>query len=185
MERITIDPQTVSRLPSVENSPNLSGRKPLILRCLLALFVSYRIDQYGDPEGFKVNVGAVLEGYSDEVVKYVCDPRTGIQRRCTFPPTISEIVDACEDHVAFLERARRPVTPLPKRQTVQKWDDRPQGDLANVFIPEGHPRYASLVEQAQKLHPVWWRFGNASDGRTGVWIPLNLWDGSGIKQGAL
>lgn len=183
MERITIDPHTVSRLPSAESSQSSKDRKALILRCLLALFASYRIDQYGDPDGFKANVGAVLEGYSDEVVRWVCDPRTGIQRRCTFPPTVSEIVEACDDHRDFLERARRPKTSTTRPSFEPRWNERPQGALANIFVPEGHDRYASLVEWTRTNDPVWWKFGKASDGRQGVWIPLNVWDRSGLNLG--
>jgi hypothetical protein len=127
-------------------------------------------------------VGAVLEGYSPEVVRYVCDPRTGIQRRCKFPPTVSEIVEACDDHRDFLERAKRPRIALPPRQEHTSFHDRLDGALANVFIPKDHPRYQRLTEQAALLDPVWWKFGRASDGRQGIWVPLNVWDGSGITQ---
>lgn len=151
------------------------------MRSLLALFNSYRLDQYADPDGFKTVVGAVLEGYSPEVVRYVCDPRTGIQRRFKFPPTVSEIVEACDDHKDFLARAgRTKVIALP-RPSYQRFDERPPGALANVFVPEGHTRYAALVEKVKSLEPVWWKFGNASDGRPGIFVPLNVWDNSGLK----
>lgn len=77
------------------------------MRCQLALFSAYRIDQYGDPEGFKTSMGAVLEQYPNDVIVYVCDPRTGVQRSCKFPPTISEIVQACDARVADLKRQER------------------------------------------------------------------------------
>lgn len=152
----------------------------MILRCQLALFSAYRIDQYGDPEGFKTSVGAVLEQYPNEVIIYVCDPRTGIQRRCKFPPTLSEIIEACDTHRDFLERASKPRVASPQRQYDSRWEERPQGALGNVFIPDGHPRYGSLVERTKALNPVWWKFGTSSDGRAGIFVPLNLWDGSGI-----
>jgi hypothetical protein len=156
----------------------------MILRSLLALFTSYRLDQYGDPDGFKTVVGAVFEGYSPEVVRYVCDPRTGIQRHCKFPPTVSEIVEACDNHRDFLARASRPRIALPPRQSDSRWDERPQGALGNIFVPEGHVRYASLVEKVKDLDPLGWRFGNSSDGRPGIFVPLNIWDGSGLKGAA-
>ena len=65
---------------STENSRTLSARKKLILQCQRMLFGSYRADQYPDPEGFMVSLGMVLEQYSDEIVVYVTDPRTGVQR---------------------------------------------------------------------------------------------------------
>ena len=151
------------------------------MRSLLALFSSYRLDQYADPDSFKTVIGAVLEGYQSDVVIYVCDPRTGIQRRCKFPPTVSEIVEACDDHRDFLARAgRTKAIPLP-RPSYQRFDERPVGNLANIFVPEGHPRYEGLVEKVKTLEPIWWRFGNASDGRPGLFVPLNLWDNSGLK----
>ncbi len=153
------------------------------MRCLLALFTSYRLDQFADPDGFKVNIGAVLEQYPNEVIVYVCDPRTGIQRRCKWPPTVSEIVDACDDHRDFLVRAARPKPVIPPRRYDPRWEERPQGALANVFIPEGHVRYESLVEKVKTLDPVWWKFGMASDGRQGIFVPLNVWDNSGLKLG--
>lgn len=60
------------------------------------LFSAYRLDQYSDPDGFMAQAAIVLSGYDPEIVCYVTDPRTGIQRTQKFPPTISEITDACE-----------------------------------------------------------------------------------------
>ncbi len=53
------------------------------------------------------SLGMVLEQYSDVVVVYVTDPRTGIQRRSKWPPTISEIVDACEQHLAYIDKVTK------------------------------------------------------------------------------
>jgi hypothetical protein len=77
------------------------------LSCQLAVFSAYRTDQYAEPEGFKTSLGAVLEQYPDEVIIHVCDPRSGIQRRSKFPPSISEIVKECDDHVAWLAKVER------------------------------------------------------------------------------
>ncbi len=35
------------------------------------------------------------------------DPRTGIQRRCTWPPSVKELVDACDEHVTGIARRER------------------------------------------------------------------------------
>lgn len=64
-----------------------------------ALFSAYRLDQYSNPEGFYANIGLVLEQYSIETIRFVTDPRTGIQRRCNWPPSVKEVVDACSEHV--------------------------------------------------------------------------------------
>ena len=56
---------------------------------------SYRRDDFADPEGYLVQLGMVLERYSDEVIAEATSPLTGIQRTCKFPPTIAEFVDFC------------------------------------------------------------------------------------------
>jgi len=178
MEHLRIDPAAASSRPSVVSLPNSNSRKALILRCQAALFTAYRIDQYADPEGFKVNVGAVLEGYPDEVITYVCDPRTGIQRRIKFPPTVSEIVDACNEQVAFLDRLRKQRPAFQERKPEPLLRDRPQGYLATIFVPEGHPRYEKLVEWTKEAKPMWWKYGKASDGRQGLWVARFAWEGT-------
>lgn len=50
------------------------------------------------------SLGMVLEGYPTEVIMYVTDPKTGIQRKSKWPPTISEIVEACDEHASYLQR---------------------------------------------------------------------------------
>jgi len=148
------------------------------LRCQAAVFSAYRIDQFADPEGFKNSLGAVLEGYPDEVMIYVCDPRTGIQRTKTFPPSIAEIVSACDNHRAFLEKLRKQRPAFKERQPEPLLRDRPQGYLATIFVPEGHPRYAHLEEWAKDAKPMWWKYGTASDGRKGLWVSRFAWEGT-------
>lgn len=77
------------------------------MRCQRVLFSAYRTDQYADPDGFLTSLGAVLEQYPNEVIVYVTDPRTGIQRGQKFPPTIAEIVAACDGRVSDLRRQDR------------------------------------------------------------------------------
>jgi hypothetical protein len=71
------------------------------------LFSAYRADQYADPDGFMTSLGMVLEQYSDEVVLYVTNPRTGVQRRSVWPPSIAEVVSACDARHAELHRRKR------------------------------------------------------------------------------
>ena len=150
----------------------------LIIRCQLAVFSAYRIDQFGDPDGFKTQLGAVLEQYPDEVIKYVCDPRTGIQRRSKFPPTISEMVEACDSQREFLAKQAAPRPAFKERKPEPLLRDRPQGYLATIFVPEKHPRYAKLVEWTNVAKPMWWKFGNGSDGRAGLWVSRFAWEGT-------
>lgn len=48
-----------------------------------------------------------MEQYPDEVVIHVTDPRTGAQRGLKFPPTIAEIVSACDAKMADIQRTKR------------------------------------------------------------------------------
>lgn len=61
------------------------------------VFGSYRKDDFADPEGFLVQLGMVLERYSDKVIETVTNPLSGIQRECKFPPSIAEFVEFCDD----------------------------------------------------------------------------------------
>ena len=54
--------------------------------------------------------------------------------------------------------------------------ERPDGYLAQVFVPMGHARYEKLVEWARTAQRKWWMFGLSSDGRSGIWIPYGLWE---------
>jgi hypothetical protein len=146
------------------------------LRCQLAVFSAYRIDQYAEPESFKTSLGAVLEQYPDEVITYVCDPRTGIQRRSKWPPTISEIVESCDEHREFLIKMRKARPVFQDRLPAPLLRDRPQGCLATIFVPEGHHRYAKLVEWTKEAKPMWWKYGKASDGRVGLWVSRFAWE---------
>lgn len=99
-----------SSTQSSANSPNSKERTKLILRCTLAIFTAYRADSYGSDEhaeGYKANLKAVLGQYPDDVIIHISDPRTGIQRAAKWPPTISEIVTACEVHMQHTAKLKR------------------------------------------------------------------------------
>lgn len=61
------------------------------------LFSAYRKADFADPVGFVAQLGVVLEKYPEWVVRHVTSPETGIQRKSTFPPSIAEVISACED----------------------------------------------------------------------------------------
>lgn len=69
------------------------------------LFGCYRKADANDPEMYAAAVTAILSEYDEETVAYVTDPRTGIARKSTFLPTLSEIDKACKSHSDFI-RAR-------------------------------------------------------------------------------
>jgi hypothetical protein len=69
MEHLRIDPAAASSQPSLrrdlaalEQSDGADNSLPA------KVFSAYRIDQFADPDGFKTQLGAVLEQYPDEVM---------------------------------------------------------------------------------------------------------------------
>ncbi len=81
---------------SARSSRNLTAPE-VVGRQMDILFSAYRKADYADPEGFVTQLGIILSDYPPEVVRYVTDPLTGIQRRLKWPPSIAEIIEACED----------------------------------------------------------------------------------------
>lgn len=140
------------------------------------LFSAYRRDDFADPEGFVMQLGMILCDFPEEVVTYITSPRTGMQRRSKWPPTINEIIEAAEDHVRYLEKLRTHRPLRAPQISSPRLRDRPPGEGANIFVPEGHSRYASLVKWAEGAESFWWKYGKSSDGRQGIWVSLDAWE---------
>jgi hypothetical protein len=57
----------------------------------------YRKDEAHNPEIYNSAVSAILaDGYPQDIVDYVTDPRTGLPSRNKFLPTVAEVREACE-----------------------------------------------------------------------------------------
>lgn len=100
------------------------------------LLSAYRRDDYADPRGFVTQLGVVLEKYPEWVVRYVTSPDTGIQRRQKFPPSIAEVVSACEEVYAgerytqeWDERARKQIE---ERKQLPNWAHKPNQPQGQV-----------------------------------------------------
>jgi len=65
----------------------------------------------------------------------------------------------------------------PQRRLPPPLVDEPNmpGRLAQVFVPEGHERYATLVTWTETAEAKWWKFGKSSDNRRGLWVPYGVW----------
>jgi hypothetical protein len=78
------------------------------------------------------------------------------------------------------ERVRRAKAPRIEQAAVRlvpsRVENPPQGHFANVFVPASDPRYSSLCEWAKTADPKFWKFGQSSDNRSGIWIPVNVWE---------
>jgi hypothetical protein len=121
----------------------------------------------------------ILCDFPEEVVTYVTSPKTGLQRRSKWPPAISEVIEACEDHQSHMERICKQRRPVAERLPPPLL--REPGSLASIFVPEGHARYASLVAWAETADPMFWKFGKSSDGIQGIWISRDAWERVPLK----
>ena len=111
----------------------LDGRVALI-------FSAYRRDDYLNPEVFVEQLKINLRKYPVEIVEYVTDPVTGIQARNQWPPSLAEIVKACEAEAIHREKiasyattavVQRPRLPRPKFST--------QDSYEQMFAKHGRP----------------------------------------------
>jgi hypothetical protein len=83
-----------SAMSSERSSTLISQEKA---RKYAALVVScYRNTEVVDPDIFLQTAAAVMTCYSEEIVREAFDPRTGMQTRQKWLPTVSEIREACE-----------------------------------------------------------------------------------------
>jgi hypothetical protein len=94
-------PRSMPSEPSAEAS---NAKTALIAKQIEVLFSAYRRADYADPVGFVAQLGVVLNGYPEDVIVYATSPQTGVQRRHTFPPSIPEVVKACDDRMGELSR---------------------------------------------------------------------------------
>lgn len=176
MENLKLDPES---LRSRAGSQSSSKANPAtVSRGIQALFSAYRRDDFADPEGFVAQLGSILSEFPDDVVVFVTSPRTGLQRRSKWPPTISEVLTACEDHQEYLRKVREQ-KPIRNFALLSAPDTatRAQGSWANIFCPDTDPRYAKLCEAVKTEDPKFWIFGNGRDGRPGIHVSLTIWNG--------
>lgn len=99
---VSIPPSTCSTTYSVPAARKLATPQ-VVRQGMERLFSAYRKDEYADAKGFLVQLGTILEEYTDPIVEYVTHPSTGIQRRLKFPPSLAEVVEACDTRVRMVE----------------------------------------------------------------------------------
>lgn len=126
------------------------------------IFSAYRKDDFADPDSFVLQVGLVLERYPDGVIQEVSSPLTGIQRKSKFPPTIADLVEACDQEVARLARIQK----LSQLKLAPR-EPRVAQHRANVFVPIDAPQHAAMVERAKTADPKDYRREGL-----GIWVAL-------------
>lgn len=135
-----------SNQPSPTPSPRSDSA--WVLKRVELLMSAYRKADYHDPEGFIATLGAILEGYDPEIVEYVTDPKTGIQRRSKWPPSPAEVIEACTAEVNWRNRVtvNLGLQPLAKLPAPERTDD--QNYTAMV---KKHGRPFGVFESGRKL----------------------------------
>jgi hypothetical protein len=178
-EQFTTQHETSQR----ESAPSTNQRLSYATQRAEVLFGSYRRGDANDPERYVTAIAAVLTLYDFDLMREVTDPRTGIQNTeefMTFMPQSGELKRYCDKVAAHRERIAKMASlprPAPASHRLEAPIARDPGSLANVFVPQGHGRYAKLVEWTQTADPKFWKFGHSSDNRPGIWVSHDVWDG--------
>lgn len=117
MDHLTFD--HLDNEPTLSPKPSIVCDPKWIVTRVEMLMASYRLADYHNPDGFLTTLCSILEAYPKEIVEYVTDPKTGLQRRCKWPPTPAEIVEACAAEIAWRTKIAQnsslsPVLRLPR-----------------------------------------------------------------------
>lgn len=82
-------------------------RLKAVTKAATRLFDRYPTSDYDHPKEALAAMVTVLSAYSLGIVQFVTSDETGLQRTCTFPPRLAEIVKACDEAAAKLDRLNR------------------------------------------------------------------------------
>lgn len=96
---------TQSRQHLTDTSRALSEKRAETTKQARLLLGCYRTGDANDPEVYTAGVIAVLSTYPMEVVRLVCDPRSGLPSKVKWLPTIAEVRDECEAWHGPMRRA--------------------------------------------------------------------------------
>src|SRR5262245_7546966 len=136
------------------------------------LFGGYRRGDANDPDTYVASIAAVLAMYEPEIIAQVTDPRTGIsthEKFRTFMPNSGELKAYCDEHQAIADRRRR-YAALPRPNFLRIEGEKPQQNLANLFVPADSPNYQAMKDWTETADPRYWRAD--PDGRPGIWVPI-------------
>jgi hypothetical protein len=162
MDRLpTAHAQEASTNPSTEKLRN--SKQLLILKCLAVLFGSYRVDQFSDTKMFQESASRVLAQYPNDIIKYVTDPLTGLQRKHKFVPSIAEIIEACDERFREISRVNY----------YQNWG---KAD-ADAIRALNAPREDRLsLDELKAKYPPNWGIDAGTTGTSTVSKPAPSWD---------
>ena len=126
----------------------------------------------------------LLSNYPAPVLERSVSPSRGLAAAVSYPniAKFKALLDQWRDEFYSDRDRRAPV--FQKRLPEPLLRQRPQGYLAQVFVPQGHPRYEVLCKRAEASDPIWWKYGKSSDNRSGIWVSHNFWNSLPDVQGA-
>ena len=128
METPSKQPVTTSLSASLTPRPSpklLAERTKILIGC-------YPAGKPNDPEIYTAAIASALANYPEEIVKRVTDPRTGIQRKCKFLPSVAEVIEACEEEMRPI-RARWRAERMAQQVIEQHAKERSPEERARVF----------------------------------------------------
>src|SRR5260370_41854926 len=95
---------SVTKPPSSSAKLNSNERALMISRRVAMMFSGYATSDFADPAGAAASMCSVFEDYSDELIKFATDPKTGVQRRHKWPPKIAEVVAFCDERIEYIAK---------------------------------------------------------------------------------
>jgi hypothetical protein len=142
-----------STLPtnSPPNLPQNAAPEFAVARARL-LVGCYRREDFSDPEiAFRAFV-SVLARYPEDIVIKVTEPATGIPSKLKWPPSIAEVVDACNEAMApILREFDRKMTAYRQARLLAPPPPGPKMTVAEMEAKLGRP----LSKWAKQFPNVW------------------------------
>ena len=132
------------------------------------MFACYRRDDATNPDQYAAAIALVLSEYPRSCVEFVTDPRTGVQLKCNFPPTVKEVREACDAEMTRIKRMSVPTHKFQRAPYVPQ--SRDPGCWAKVLIGPESPNYERALAWVQQKGRDQRAWRKAKDG---VWITFD------------
>lgn len=130
----------------------------MIAKRVAMMFSGYPQSDFTNPEAAAVSMCSVFEDYSDAIIRFATDPKTGVQRRHKWPPKIAEVVEFCTERVEHIEKMER----------YQNWGKKPA-------MIEGPQELRPTLEEMHEKYGKDWGLGR-DEARVKTMEPAPSWD---------
>jgi hypothetical protein len=71
------------------------------------MFSGYSQSDFTAPKEAALSMCSVFEDYPDPIIIFATDPKTGVQRRCKWPPKLAEVVEFCDERIGYIAKMER------------------------------------------------------------------------------